>query len=301
MSDSSAAPVRVQGNTPTRFRIMISALALLAILVVAQPASATTYTFSIPVGTQVSPNPNTLMWALASALANDGFADNLTQFAFYDFYVRPQIAADGCLVSTDNCLASHDPGGMDMAPVVSGNTFNLISDYSSMLSATAPVPGCVSPRPSNCVSTYDATLNKTDPHGGGNSVEFRFDPADNTVALVTENPNAGNQSYATGGNNPFPAGATTEIMPANANLTFSFTTNSYFTFQTPVITFQIYALAIKYTTAGGTTLSAKDQSFTTNLDLVGSAPEPSTLLGAAGGLCLLLAARWRRGAASPRV
>ena len=299
MSGPPTSPVRLSRNRPIRLRTVLSALALLAVVAVAEPAFATTYSFSIPVGTQVSPNPNTLMWALAGALANDGSADNLTQFAFYDFYVRPQIAADGCIVSTDGCLAGHDPGGMDMAPVVSGNTFTLISDYSSMASATAPIPGCVNPIPGNCTSTYDATLNKTDPHGGGNSVEFRFDPADNTVALVTKDTNAGNQTYATGGNNPFPAGATTEIMPANANLTFSFTTNSYFTFQTPVVTFQIYALAIKYTTAGGTTLSAKNLPFTTNLDLVGTAPEPSTILAAAGGLCLLLAAGMRRSTAAP--
>jgi len=119
---------------------MLSALALLAVVAVAEPAFATTYSFSIPVGKQVSPNPNTLMWALAGALAND---------------------------------------------------------------------------------------------------------------------------------------------------------------QTPVVTFQIYALAIKYTTAGGTTLSAKNLPFTTNLDLVGTAPEPSTILAAAGGLCLLLAAGIRRSTAAP--
>jgi hypothetical protein len=137
-------------------------------------------------------------------------------------------------------------------------------------------------------------LNTPDPHAGGNSVRFRFNAGDNTVALVTGDPNAGNQTYSAGSNNPFPSGATTEIMTSSANLTFSFTTSSYSTFQTPQITFQIYALAIKYTTPNGINLSAKDQNYVTNLDLVGTAPEPSTIFVAGGGLCLLALARLRR-------
>ena len=231
----SPISLRFSGSTRSKsgFPRLIPALALLAALAGSQSASATTYTFTIPMGTQSNPNPNTLLWALNGVLAVDGLNENSTQFAFYDFYVRPQIAADGCLASGDNCTPT-DIHGNNMSggsnTGASGNSFNLISDYSSVAATPPPVPGCVSPRQANCTSTYTATRTTPDPHAGGNSVEFRFNATDDTVALVTGDSHAGNQAYAPGPNNPFPNGATTEIMTSAANPTFSFTTSSYSTF-----------------------------------------------------------------------
>src|SRR3979411_3104763 len=111
---------RKSGSTLVTIAISIG-----GILIGSLPASATIYAFTIPTGTQISPDPNSVLGALTTAIANDGFGDNPALYAFYDFYIRPQVSSDGCLVSTDGCGAS-DPHGKNMAPVIGSNTFNLI-------------------------------------------------------------------------------------------------------------------------------------------------------------------------------
>lgn len=289
------------GHTVVCSRYAILLLSLFCALAASQTASATTYNFTIPTGTQLNPDPNSIIGALSAAILNDGFGDTPSSFAFYDIYIRPQVTSDGCLVSTDGCGAS-DPHGKNMATVVAGNTFNLITDYSMVAgSVTAPVPGCISPItypgfPNPCTSKYDATANVTEPVKGGAAAHFVFDSGDNAVALVTTNTNANNRSYAAGGNDPFPAGAVTEIMPSGANFNFTLKTSEYSGFQTPKITFEIYALAVQYQTSSATSLAAKNIAFYGDFDAVGSAPEPYTLFIAGGGLCLLGLVRRRRNA-----
>ena len=285
------------------FANLIPGLVVVGALAVSQPASAITYTFSLPVGTQVSPNPNTLLWALAGSITNNGatgYNATPTSYAFYDFYIRPQVLGDGCLVSTpaDGCTGL-DTHGNNMAGGnsigASGNTFNLISDYSMATSVvTPPVPGCVSPIAPGCVSTYTGAPNVTEPSKGGASADFTFNAADNTIALVTQNTNANNQSYGAGGNPPFPTTATAEIMPSTGNFVFSLTTTANNGFFSAPITFEIYGVNVEYTTSSATSLGTKGNVVFTDLNLVGSAPEPSTILVAGSGLCLLLLTRLRR-------
>lgn len=299
MNNSMRFAATNAGYTAGGFRYAILALSLFGALAASQTASATTYNFTIPTGTQVNPDPNSLIGALSAAIVNDGFGDTPSSFAFYDIYIRPQVTSDGCLVSTNGCGAS-DPHGNNMAPVVAGNTFNVMTDYSMVGgSATAPVPGCISPItyagfPNPCTSTYDAAPNTTEPVKGGASAHFVFDSGDNAVALVTTNTNANNRSYAAGGNNPFPAGAVTEIMPSGATFNFTLKTSEYTGFQTPKITFEVYALAVQYQTSSANSLAAKNIAFYGDFDAVGSAPEPYTLFIAGGGLCLLGLIRRRR-------
>jgi hypothetical protein len=268
--------VRNSGLATGAFSPMILALALLVTLGVPQ-VSATTYNFVIPVGTQVNPNPNSLLGALAAQIGTP------TNFAFYDFYIRPELASD-----TVNGLIDH-PG-----PI------NLIADYSMSASvATAPIPGCASfvDMPSPCAPTYSSTSNAIEPAFGGAAAHFRFNPSDNVIALVTENQNAGDKNY--NGQplvNPFPGGATTrtEIMPSAASFAFTFNTSEYSAFQTPQITFEVYALGMRYTSIGATSLASKDTFVVGDFEAVGEAPEPSTIFVAGGGLCLLAFARFRR-------
>jgi hypothetical protein len=269
---------RNSGLAGAGFSHTMLALVLLGALAVSQ-ASATTYNFVIPVGTQVSPDPNSLLGALSGAISRAPLGPNPAQFAFYDFYIRPEIASD----------AGH---GLTNQP----NPFVVITDYSmSASTATAPVPGCA---PAPCTSTYGAAPNIIEPGPWlGAAAHFTFNPADNVIALVTINPNAGGQNYDGQASNPSTVvGARTEIMPSAATFAFTLDTSAYSSFQTPQITFQVFALAIKYISLGNTaTLIAKNQSFVGNFDASGQeVPEPSTIFVAGGGLCLLALARIRR-------
>ena len=290
---------RLPARSPRVAAYLIPAFALGGFLVSPQTASATTYSFTVPVGTQSNPNPNTILWAMQGAIINNGasgFNATPTSYAFYDFYLRPQITSDGCLVSTpaDNCTGA-DTHGNNMAggnnTGASGNTFTLIPDYSMANStATPPVAPCTDPCTS---SAYTATPNVTEPSKGGASIHFTFSPADNTIALITENPNAGGKSYS-GTHDPFPAGMTTEIMPSTATFSFTLSTNTNYGDTTPQLTFEIYALAVEYTNINATTLGTKDLVMFSDLDLVGTAPEPSTIFGALGGIGILILAHLRR-------
>jgi hypothetical protein len=277
MNNVLTRAVRNSGLAGGGFSHTILALVLLGAVAVS-PALATTYQFTIPVGTQASPNPNSLLGALAGAINFVG--DTPTDFAFYDFYIRPQLASD----AGNGLLTEPTP-------------FTIIPDYSMSASkVTAPVPGC-SPAP--CTATYDATPNLIEPGPWlGNAAHFRFNPLDNVIALVTENLSAGGKNY--NGQplvNPFPGGASTrtEIMPSAATFAFTLDTSAYSSLQTPQITFQVYALAIQYSNAGATLLAAKDSFFVGNFDAVGAeVPEPSTIFAAGCGLCILALARFQR-------
>jgi hypothetical protein len=274
---SSAAINRNAGDikrsTHAKRRAMVLMVATLGILAASEVASATTYSFTIPTGLQGTPDRNTILGALNIAVQNGTPPIDPNLYGFYDFYIRPQLSGDGTLPSSPN-------------PV------NLITNYSMATSTvTAPVPGCVLP----CVSAaYTATPNVAEPLLGGASAHFRFDAADNTIAIVSNNTSAGGHSYPAGANNPFPNLATTEIMPSAAAFSFTLTTSEYTAFQTPQITFEIYALAVQYTDSTAATLAVKDKVYFSNFDATGEAPEPSTMFIAGGGLCLMFLHRLRR-------
>jgi hypothetical protein len=268
-------------NNPKR-SAMILGVAMLRMLACSQPASATTYSFIIPTGVVGSPDPNSILGALDIAVQQA--APNNTNpllNGFYDFYIRPQLSSDGTIANNAN-----------VAPNNTNNPLNLIADYSMATStATAPVSDCAS----SCTSSaYTGTPNVMVPIGGA-SAHFTFNTADNTIAIVSNNFRADGQSYPTDASvNPFPNGATTEIMPSSAAFAFTLTTSTYSSYQTPKITFLIYALAVQYRNPSTNTLVALPPAYIGDFDEVGTAPEPSTIFIVGGGLCLVSLSRLLR-------
>src|ERR1039457_2817182 len=130
------------------FTAAIFGLSLLAIFAV-QPASATTYSFVMPVAN--------LQTALDSAL---GLAKNPALYGFYDLYIRPEVAGGDAYGGNVIDFSSTEVGAN---PPITSSTDGWSADFGT----TGPSPTC------------DAFP----------CFHFTYNPGDSVVALITPSTN----------------------------------------------------------------------------------------------------------------
>lgn len=241
-------------------RIWKPVLALLALIVCTQPASATTYLFSIP--------ESTIQNALAASIGA-----NANLYAAYDISIRPIQAAD--------------IGGSQ------GMTGTALSNYT--LSADgSPIPSGVDQWNADLNQHALSDLGLGSPYSTFLSVHFYFNALDSKIALITNNTNVAGKTYV----NPSGAGNVTgEQMPGTD--TFKIWMNSTDPNIAGPVNFLFYATGLQFPDSSATSWAGKNVvKGPIEFSSVGQSPEPSTIGMGLGGMVLMAVGYIRRRKAS---